>query len=116
MKEKAYEASKTKKQLLEKKRRGEKFVIWRISSKSQLQEIERLGFKKEPWLYEIKTRPFYNVKAIQSTLIKDIHYANKQGKRFITCKLKTCEKKVLDDFGVAYRPIKYRIDLTTVRL
>lgn len=116
MKGKAYEASRTKKQLLDKKRRGEKFVIWRISSKSQLQEIERLGLKKEPWLYEIKTKPFYNVKAIKSTLIKDIHFANKQGKRFITCRLKASEKKLLDDFGVAYRPIKYRIDLTTGRL
>ena len=113
MKGKAYEASKTKKMLLDKKREGKKYVIWRIASKAQMQEIDRLGFQREPWLYEIKTRPFFNVKGIKSHLIKDIHFANKQGKRTIVCHLKKGDEKILKDFGVDFRPFKYRIDLTT---
>ncbi len=113
MKGKAYEASKTKKMLLDKKREGKKYVIWRIASKAQMQEIDRLGFQREPWLYEIKTRPFFNVKGIKSHLIKDIHFAYKQGKRSIVCRLKNGDAKTLREFGVDFRPFKYRIDLTT---
>ena len=113
MKGKAYEASKTKKILLNKKRKGEKYVIWRISSNAQLQEIDRLGFQREPWLYEIRTRPFWNVRGIKSHLIKEIHFAYKKGKGTIVRRLKKGDEEILKDFGVDFKPLKYRINLTT---
>lgn len=116
LKGKAYVSSRTKKTLLSKQREGKKYVIWRISSKAQMQEIDRLGFHREPWLYEIKTRPFFNVRGIKSHLIKDIHFACKQGKRTIVRHLKRDDEKILKDFGVDFRPFKYRIDLTTTKV
>lgn len=114
MKRKQYEISRTKKTLLDKKRRGEKFVIWKISSQAQYEEIERLGFIIEPWLYEIQTRHFFNVKALPS-LLKDIHFANQRGKRVIVRKLKKGDETLLKEYDVRFRPIKYRIDLLSSR-
>ena len=114
MKRKQYEASRTKKTLLDKKRRGEKFVIWKISSESQYEEIERLGFIIEPWIYEIKTRHFFNIRALPS-LLKDIHFANQRGKSVIVRRLKKSDEILLKEYDIRFQPIKYRINLVSSR-
>lgn len=110
MKRKEFELSRSKKVLLAKKRKGEKEVIWRIENKEQLEYLKRF-FAVEPWLFEIRTRKFFNIRAITSNLLKDVHYANKKGKKTIVRKLKKSDFVNLDNYGVKYRTIKYRIIL-----
>lgn len=110
MKRKQYEASKTKKVLLDKRRRGEKEVIWKLSE-IQLKEVEKLGMRVEPFLYEIRTRRFNNVRILQSSLLKDIHYASRDGKWQIVRHLKKCDIKILEEYGINFYPIKYKIYL-----
>lgn len=110
MKKSAYENSKLKYQLLEKKRSGVKEVIWRLNP-YQKEFIERtLGFFVEPFLYNVKTRPFCRIREIPS-LLKEIHYKNKKGIRECVFKLNSDEIRLLDEFGVRYAPYKYRIKL-----
>jgi len=110
MKKRAYESSKLKYQLLNKKRNGVKEVIWKLSP-SQVEFIQRkFGFYIEPYLYEVKTRTFCNIKNLD-TLLKDLHYKSKQGKKFTVIKLTRHQKDVLDTLGIKYKPYKYRIKL-----
>lgn len=96
--------------LRSKKAEGKKEIIQKLSGE-QLIYIEKLGYQTIPWLYEITTKRFINVKNADSALLKDIHYANKNGKRKIYRTLKRQEIKVLDDRGIYYRPYKFKIIL-----
>ena len=99
MKKNAYENSRFKHQLLEKKRNGVKELIWKLNP-GQIEFIQRkFGFKVEPYLYEIRTRTFYNVKNLDNFL-KDIHYRSKRGKQFIIMKLTPYQKDVLYELGI----------------
>lgn len=110
MKKSAYENSRMKYQLLENKRNGVKEVIWKLNP-YQIEFIQtKFGFEVEPYLYEIKTRTFCNVRNLDSFL-KDIHYKNKKGKKWIVIKLTPYQKDVLDENKIKYRPYKYRIKL-----
>ena len=109
MKRGDYVASRTKKTLLAKKRNGEKEVVWKLNL-DQL-EAAKSCFRVEPWLYAIKTRPFNNIRNLNSTLLKDIHFAYKKRKRRIVRKLKKGELELL--LGVGIKPIEvyYKIYL-----
>lgn len=108
MKKYAYEHSRLKYQLLDKQRRGVREVIWKLEP-AQVEFIEqKFGFEVIPYLYEIKTRSFYNVKNVDN-LLKDIHYLHKKGKKIMVFKLNSKQRKLLDQFEVKYRPYKYRI-------
>lgn len=110
MKKGAYENPKFKHQLLEKKRNGVKEVIWKLNP-GQVEFIQRkLGFKVEPYLYEVRTRTFCNVRNLDSFL-KDMHYKSKKGKQFTVTKLTLYQMDVLNELGIRYRPYKYRIRL-----
>ena len=110
MKNSAYEESRFKHQLLEKKRNGVKELVWKLNP-VQIAFIKRkFGFKVEPYLYEIKTRTFYNVRNLDNFL-KDIHYRNKRGKQFTVMKLTPYQRDVLDELEIKYRPYKYKITL-----
>lgn len=110
MKKDAYENSKLKYQLLDKKRRGVKEVIWKLAPGQVKFVEEKLGFEVVPYLYEIKTKTFYNVKELDR-LLKDIHYSWKRGKKVIVIKLNFKQKKILDEYGVKYVPYKYKIKI-----
>ena len=110
MRNKQYEISRTKKVLLEKKRRGEKYVIWKISQ-SQKEEIERLGCRMEPWLFEIKTRRFNDVRALPAAILKEVHFENKKGKRTFVRHLKIREANILTSYDVHFSILKYKIYL-----
>ena len=110
MKKNAYENSRLKYELLEKKRQGVKELIRKLKP-GQVEFIkERFGFQVEPYLYEIKTKQFFNVRNLP-TILKDIHYKSKRGKKFVVFKLTDDEKIILDEFNIKYRPIKYKIKL-----
>lgn len=110
MKNKQHEASKIKKMLFSKKRAGVRYVIWRLDSKAQKDEVQRLGFPMEPWLYEIRTKPFKYIKD-KPSLIKDVHYAYKRGNKRIVRHLTKQEMNLLEEYEIRGRVIKYKITL-----
>lgn len=110
MKNKNYRQKKLKDQLEQKRREGKKELVWNLTPEKR-REIQELGYDVEPYLYEIKTRTFYNIRALDNTLLKDLHYMNKRSKKFEIRKLKKDEMKVLNEFGISYRPIKFKIYL-----
>ncbi len=110
MKNKQHEASKIKKMLFSKKREGVRCVIWRLDSKARKDEVQRLGFPMEPWLYEIRTKPFKYIKD-KPSLMKDVHYAYKRGKKCIVRHLTKRDVELLKEFDVYVRVIKYKITL-----
>jgi len=112
MKKNAYENSRLKRQLLERKSNGQKEVIWSLKP-AQKEYIETsLGLETEAVLYEVKTKTFYNINELNA-ILKKIHFSNKRGKKVIVLKLNSNQLRVLDEFDVYYRPYKYRIILAS---
>lgn len=110
MRKDAYENSNLKHQLLEKKRNGIRELIWKLNPE-QVEFIRRkFGFSVEPYLFEVNTRPFHNIRNLE-IILRDIHLKNKKGKKRAVFKLDKTEMKILDEFGVRYRPFKYKIKL-----
>ena len=110
MKKYAYKNSRFRYQLLEKKRNGVKELIWKLNP-AQIEFIQtKFGFEVEPYLYEVRTRTFCNVRNLDAFL-KDIHYRNKRGKQVTVIKLTPYQMDVLDELRIKYRPYKYRIIL-----
>lgn len=109
MKNKNYHQSKLKKQLREKKAQGIKVLVWELSPEKK-EDIERLGYRVEPYLYIIRTKKFSNVRE-KPTLIKELHYLNKRGKKYDVRPIKRGEAEILDENGICPRPLKYKIYL-----
>lgn len=109
MKNNAYRCAKIKHQLDEKKRRGIKFVDWKLS-REQLEFVES-HYKTEVYLYEVTTRRFMRIQDLDP-ILKHIHYKNKKGSKTMVLRLTRNQIKILDQFDVKYRPCKYRIFLT----
>ena len=95
MKNKAYRNSKTKHQLLSRKQRGVKQVVWRLNSEQRSFIEDDLGMETSPALYVIRTRKFYELKG-KGALLKTIHFSYKRGKRTIVRELKSEDRKLLD--------------------
>lgn len=111
MRFKQHQMSALKKQLLEKKRRGVKFLVWKLN-KDQIEYITSvLHFRVEPYLYKIRTRSFSNIRLLEYNILKDLHYENKRGKQFDVRLLKDKDKYILTEYGVRYEPIKHKIYL-----
>jgi len=110
MKKDAYDNSRLKHRLLDKKRNGVREVIWKLNPRQREFIENTLGFSAEPYLYTVRTRPFYNIRELDS-LLKEIHHKNKRGISECVFKLNSKQKKLLDEFGVRYSPCKYRIRL-----
>ena len=112
MKKNAYQNSRLKKQLLERKGNGQKEVIWSLKPEQKEFIETSLGLETEAVLYRVKTKTFCNVKEM-NTLFKKIHFSNKKGKKDIVLKLDEDQLEMLDKFGVYYRPYKYKIHLAS---
>jgi len=110
MKKDCYELKYLKHDLRQKREAGIKVLEWKLTAEKK-EYIENLGYRVEPYLYEIKTKKFYNVRNLQSTLLKDLHYKNKRGKKGMVRALKRGDKQILDEYGIRYYPVKYRIYL-----
>lgn len=87
-----------------------KIVIWKLT-KEEREYIESLGYRVEPYLYEIRTQTSKNLSQEKSSLIRELHYANKKGKKTIVLKLNRKDMKVLEEHHIKYRPIKFEIFL-----
>ena len=114
MKNKEYRYSKLKHQIFYEKNKGKKVLYWNLTPDQRRFVEEKLGCKAEPHLYQIRTRTFFNISKLES-ILKDIHYASKNRKTTIVRRLNKSEMKAFDMYGVQYRPIKYKLDLTTIK-
>ena len=113
MKSKNYRNSKLKHQILYEKDKGKKTLYWKLTTEQRKYVEQVLKCKVKPYLYEIRTRTFFNISKLDS-ILKDIHYAHKNGKPTSVRRLNKSEKELLDKYGVRNRPIKYELDLTTI--
>ena len=109
MKKKEYEYSKTRKQLQNYKNRGKKEVIWQLSSR-QKEILDSMGIRYEPWLYKIKTRPFFNIHKLPS-ILKEVHYKNKDGHNYYVRRLNGKDIGLLKEYNISFTAIKYKIHL-----
>lgn len=110
MKNKNYKQNRLKKKLIQRANDGNEILIWKLNPYDK-RMIEELGYKVEPFLYFVQTKNFYNIKKIHSSLLKDLHYAQKRGKNFIVRPLNDIEKDLLYRYGIQYYPLKYKIYL-----
>ena len=108
MKKGAYDNSRTKHKLLEKRRDGVKEVIWKLNPEQRAFIEDSLNMPTEAYLFEVKTRTFYRLKELDH-ILKIIHSASKEGKRTIVLKLDKSQLSILNDYGISYRPYKYKI-------
>lgn len=108
MKNQNRESLKTRKMLLAKKANGVKSVIWRLDSSYRRETIERMGLVAEPFLYEIKTKQISRV-ANKPSIVKDVHYASKRGKKTLVKRLTNEQMETLISYGFYVRAIKYKI-------
>ena len=99
-----------KKKLKERRNHGAKILIWNLNASTKA-IVEDLGYEVEPYLYKVSTRRFANVKGIKNTFLRDLHYSSQKGKKFVVSSLKRADRKVLDDYGIRYEPIKFKIYL-----
>lgn len=108
MKNREYRAHSMRRHLYELRARG----VTKVPMKLSMGRIEQLqkDFWVEPYLYEIRTKRFYNVSEMPH-ILKDIHYAWKRGKSTIVKPLKEQQEKLLRDYGVTYKPLKYWVHL-----
>lgn len=98
-----------KKRLFDMKRSGVKSVHWKLSYEQK--EVLSKFFPIIPYLTEISTRPFNNIRIIRSPLLKDVHYAFKKGKMKIVKKIGREEEELLKANHIPHRVIKYEIKL-----
>ncbi len=94
------------------KKRGKKKVEWNLTNTERKYVEELLGKENViPIIYEIHTKSFKDLHNIKSSLIREIHYDNKAGKKTKGRSLKKQEKEELDKYEVKYNPIKFIIYL-----
>lgn len=111
MTNKQYRQSRSKRELDEMKRAGKKEVIMPLNP-NQVEFLSRF-FIITPYLYTMKTKCFSNVRNLESNLLKDLHFARKNGKDFMTRALKNEDLKILERNGVKFRILKYKVYLNS---
>lgn len=92
------------------KMRNVKMVEWRLTNKER-EYIESQGYQIIPYIYEIRTNQCKNMHNIPNSIIREIYYANKAGKKTIGKLLKVQELKQLQEYGVKVYPVKFRVYL-----
>lgn len=92
------------------KRQGKKKVEWNLTVTERKFVEELLGEENVvPLIYQIRTKSFKNLYNEKSLIIREIHFANKAGKKTIGRSLRKQEMEELDKQGIKYRPIKFII-------
>ncbi len=94
------------------KKRKVKKKVWSLTA-TEKEFVEELLGKENvvPFIYQITTKSFKNLYNIKSSLIREIHFANKAGKKVIGRSLKKQEMEELEKNRIKYRPIKFIIYL-----
>jgi len=72
--------------------------------------VGTLGYNSIPYIYRISTRVIPR-EARTSALLKEIHFSKKQGKNRLFKKLNSHDKKLLEEHGISFVPLKYKIML-----
>ena len=98
-------------QLIQRRENGNKEVIWKLSQEQREFVENNLGYRIIPWIYEISTTTIASVNFGGDSMMYQIYTARRRGQKKIYRKLKRREKKSLDDYGIRYRPFKYKIVL-----
>lgn len=92
------------------KKRNVKKREWNLTNTERKFIEELLGEENVvPIIYEIRTKSFKNLHNIRSSIIREIHFANKSGKKKIGRYLKKREMEELDKNNIKYHPIKFII-------
>ena len=110
MKNKDFRDKELKMKLISYRDKGKETLEWKLS-KEQLELIRSWGYRVEPYLYQITTKQFWNINKLKSSLLRDIHFAYKKGKKTYVTSLKKSDEIILKDNGVKYTIAKYRIYL-----
>ena len=95
--------------LRELKRRGLKYVEWKLN-KEQLEYYLKY-FEVKPYLYAVRTKKFSCIRFARERIVKDLHYAYKKGKRELVRTLSQEEIELLEQINIKYRVVKWRIIL-----
>ena len=111
MKKANLQMSKTKKKFMEYVNTGRKSELYWSLKPEQVEFIRQQGFPVIPWLYEIRTRKFSRISEADP-LIKNLHYANKKGKRYFTSRLNKDQLSLLKELDIPVRIVKYKIVLS----
>lgn len=96
--------------LRELKMRRIRSITWRLT-KEEREYIEDLGYRVEPYLYEVRTKTFPNLFEIKNSLIRSIHYSCKKRKKNVVLRLNRKDMKVLEEYHINFRPVKFEIFL-----
>lgn len=111
MKDKQYRLAQLKYQLADKRNKGVRKVVWKLNRAQWEYVTEVLHYEVTPYLYRIQTKKLICYKATTSSLLKELHHANKRGKRSIVKKLSAQQRRLLDESGIKYWIEKYQINL-----
>lgn len=84
--------------------------LWGLN-KEQIEMIEKLGGTVQPVVYRTRTRKLKNQTyyKTKNPLLRELHYANKNGKDYISKKLKPADKNILNEQNIPYYPKKYTV-------
>lgn len=106
------------------KRQGKKKEEWKLTNTERKFVEELLGKENVvPFIYQITTKNLKdfkdsegsivvkNVRDIKSSIVREVHFANKAGKKTIGRSLKKKEMQDLDRYKIKYHPIKFIIYL-----
>ena len=104
-----YENSKLKHKLLEKKRLGCKSEIWALRPDQVKYVEEVLGFETIPYIFRISTKTMDSEFRNKSAIFKEIHQSKRNGNSRLFKKLNSREQKLLQEHGIFYTPVKYKI-------
>lgn len=111
MKTKQYKLSCLKEKVKKERHKRARLVKW-ILTEQEKEYIENvLGLRVEAYLFKIQTRTFKNLYKINHSILKDLHYAHKRGKKYLIKNLTEKEKAVLKEYGINYPAYQYKVYL-----
>lgn len=109
MEDKNYRFEDLKELLRVAKMNGEKSKKWRLKP-WQVEYIQQCGCRVIPYSYTFKTKQFKDIRN-QPSIIKDIHYAYKSGKKMMGRVLNEEEMQILEEYGIKFRPDRFIVYL-----
>lgn len=95
------------------RKRNVKQVQW-VLTKTERKYIEELLGKENvvPFIYNIKTKSFQNINSVKSSIVREVHYKYKAGKKTFGRHIKKKEFEELRTYGVEEpEPVKFIIYL-----
>lgn len=92
------------------RQKGTMDVVKRLSEEQAEFVRNELKLPIAECLYEIETKRITNASSAMG-LLQEIHRASKRGQRTIRKDIRKKDLKVLENAGVKFRPVKYRIKL-----